>query len=80
MWDSRNNLTATLDPRSSSLTDTTYRTDYAYDRNGNAIAVAKPSASTGAYRPTALYSYDSFNNVTAYCDPVWSHNNGKDWT
>ncbi len=80
VWDSRNNLTATLDPRSSSLTDTTYRTDYAYDRNGNAIAVAKPSASTGAYRPTALYSYDSFNNVTAYCDPVWSHNNGKDWT
>ena len=81
-WDAQNNLIATLDPRSSSSTDTTYRTDYAYDSNGNTIAVALPSISTsaGTLRPTSLYSYDSFNNITAYCDPVASHARNVDWT
>jgi hypothetical protein len=35
----------------------------------------------GTFRPTSLYSYDTFNNVTAYCDPVATHANlHADWT
>lgn len=85
-WDSSNNLIATRDPRSSSSTDTTYETDYAYDSNGNTIAVALPSTSvvvngsTQTFRPTSLYSYDSSNNVVAYCDPVKVGSVGYDWT
>jgi len=58
------------------------RTDFVTDSSGNVVAVALPSVtSSGAtFRPTSLYSYDAHSNVTAYCDPVWSHANGRDWT
>jgi YD repeat-containing protein len=74
-WDANNNLTAIVDARG-------YETDYAYDSNGNAIAVAEPTVTTsaGTFRPTSLYSYDGFNNVTASCDPVATHGLGADWT
>ena len=78
-WDSSNDLTFTTDPRGN-------ETDIAYDNNGNTIEVAKPAASTSVngtvvtMRATSVYSYDANNNVTAYCDPVWVHANGKDWT
>jgi RHS repeat-associated protein len=77
-WDSNNNLTFTTDPRGN-------ETDYAYDNSGNTIAVALPSASTNvngslvSMRATSLYSYDANNNLTAHCDPMWVHVNGKDW-
>jgi YD repeat-containing protein len=78
IWDANNNLTSTIDPRG-------YETDYAYDTNGNAIAVALPSVSTsqGTFRPTSLYSYDrtrNANNIVQYCDPVKTHALGQDWT
>src|SRR5579872_3271445 len=31
-------------------------------------------------RATKLYSYDTNNNLIAYCDAVWTHNNGLDWS
>ncbi len=77
VWDSQNNLIATLDPRSSSVTDTTYRTDYAYDNDGNTTQVMQPTLSTssGSFRPTFRYSYDSNDNLIAYCDAIFTHNN-----
>jgi YD repeat-containing protein len=74
-WDTDNNLVSEIDPRG-------YRTDYAYDANGNTIAVAQPQTTTyaqGTFRPTSLYSYDSYNNVTAYCDPNATHALSLDW-
>jgi YD repeat-containing protein len=77
-WDANNNLTEATDVRGSA-------TDYAYDSNGNTIAVAQPSISTnqGTFRPTGLYSYDrtnGANNIVAYCDPIRTHTLGQDWT
>ncbi len=77
-WDSSNNLTAEVDARG-------YQTDYAYDANGNTVASAAPlttiatTAGSSTGRPTRLYSYDSFNNVMAFCDETWAHGNGRDW-
>ncbi len=78
-WDNDNNLTAEVDARG-------YQTDYAYDGNGNAVASAGPltpmtsgDGSTTTNRPTRLYSYDSFNNVVAYCDEGWTHSTGREW-
>jgi YD repeat-containing protein len=78
-WDTQNNLISTTDARAN-------ETDYAFDNNGNAIAVGEPAAPTSVngtivtMRATSLFSYDANNNVTSYCDPVWVHQNGKDWT
>ncbi|MBV8367669.1 MAG: RHS repeat protein [Candidatus Eremiobacteraeota bacterium] len=77
-WDANNNLTSEMNPRG-------YQTDYAYDTNGNTVAVAEPSTTvitptgTATFRPTQLYDYDQFNNVIAYCDQRASHPSG-DWT
>src|SRR5581483_6214237 len=51
-WDGDNNLTETVDERGNA-------TDYAYDSNGNTVAVSLPPVSTdqGTFRPTSLYSY-----------------------
>ena len=71
-WDPNNNLTSTTDARG-------YTTNYSYDGNANTTNVALPSPTTGAagQGPTSMYSYDSFNNVLSYCDPVYNanHNN-----
>jgi YD repeat-containing protein len=75
-WDAQDNLIATTDARG-------YETDYAYDGNGNAIAVALPAVqnSDGYYRPTTLLSYDQNNNVTASCDAEFVHNSlHADWS
>ena len=44
------------------------------------IAEAKPAASSGAVRPTDLYSYDGFNNITSYCDAVFTQSISASWT
>jgi YD repeat-containing protein len=72
-WDSQNNLIETVDARGNA-------TDYAHDLNGNQTAVAEPAPSQGAFRPTTLTSYDSFNNVIATCSPNATHILGLDWT
>lgn len=81
VWDNFNNLAASLDPRSNGPSDTTYRTDYAHDPYGNTIAIALPATTTneGVLRPTAWYSYDQHNNVTAYCDANYVGSNGYNW-
>ncbi len=73
-WDSHNNLVAETDPRNN-------ETDYVYDGNGNTVAVGNPAVTLaqGTFRPTLLYSYDAFNNLTSTCDTRWSHANGHDW-
>ncbi len=73
-WDAGNNLTGEQDARFNV-------TNYAYDANGNTIAVAQPQVTTsqGTFRPTSLFSYDAFNNITAYCDPDASHALSLDW-
>ncbi len=76
IWDTSNNLISAINNRSA-------ETDYAYDSRGNTIAVAEPAplpTSGSTARPTTLYSYDQHNNLTAYCDPNWTHLNQLDWT
>jgi YD repeat-containing protein len=67
-WDLQNNLLSATDASGN-------ETDYAYDNNGNVIAVGQPLVSNaeGTFRPTGLYSYDPNNNVIAYCDPHFVH-------
>jgi len=69
-WDANNDLIAIVDPRGN-------ETDYAYDSNGNTLAVAAPTVSTsaGSLRPTSTYSYDAYNNALSYCDPVYNESN-----
>jgi hypothetical protein len=38
------------------------------------------ATSQGTFKPTALYDYDVFNNVVAYCDPTETHAMNGDWT
>lgn len=73
-WDANDDLTATTDARD-------YQTDYAYDSSGNLIATGAPSVLTneGQIRPTSLYSYDTYNNITSFCDQVETNTLGKDW-
>ncbi len=73
-WDTQNNLSYETDARGN-------RTDYADDANGNVIAVAtaQDTTSAGSFRPTSLYSYDAFNNLTAACDPVNVNNSHLNW-
>jgi YD repeat-containing protein len=56
-------------------------TNAAYDANGNVVEIGQPSVSTsaGTVRPTTLISYDSYNNVVAYCDPVQVNSLGLNW-
>ncbi|HZY96613.1 MAG TPA: DUF6531 domain-containing protein [Candidatus Cybelea sp.] len=74
-WDAANNLVASTEPRG-------YETDYAYDANGNTVAVGAPQVATsqGTFRPTKLYDYDTFNNVAAYCDETETHAAGVSWS
>jgi YD repeat-containing protein len=71
-WDANNNLVATVDANQN-------ETDYAYDGNGNTLAVGLPAQTTGKSRPTSVYAYDGFNNVTAYCSPTYSDHHALDW-
>ena len=72
-WDANNNLTSVTDARRNT-------TNIAYDANGNAVEIALPSQSTyppsRTLRPTYLFDYDSYNNVTFYCDPANNSSNG----
>jgi YD repeat-containing protein len=76
-WDANNSLTAEIDQRG-------YETDYAYDANGNTVAVAAPLTTVttpggiATFRPTELYDYDQFNNLVAFCDQRATHPRG-DW-
>jgi len=72
-WDAQNNLISTIDARG-------YETDYAYDAMGNTIAVADPADVAGGTRPTRLFSYDGFNNLTYYCDQTATAQQGLNWT
>jgi YD repeat-containing protein len=74
-WDGSNNLIATTDPRGN-------ETDAAYDAAGNVTAAALPQITTtnGAIRPTIVLSYDQYNNVTSYCNPMVSNANGLNWS
>lgn len=77
-WDADNNLTAETDARGN-------ETDYAYDANGNTVAVGEPLTTvqtadgSAQFKPTRLFSHDANNNVTAFCDSAWAHRNGHDW-
>lgn len=72
-WDADNNLVEAVDARGNA-------TDYSYDSNGNTVEVAEPAQNAGGTRPTSLYSYDGYNNVIAYCDPIETNSIGKSWT
>jgi len=69
-WDANNNIIASVDERNN-------ETDYAYDANGNTIAVAAPAVNN--FRATSMYSYDAQNNLLAYCDPTYVHAVAGDW-
>jgi YD repeat-containing protein len=66
-WDNNNNLTSVTDARGS-------RTDMAYDPNGNVVEISLPPQNVNppnqTLRPTYLFDYDQYNNLTYYCDPA----------
>lgn len=71
-WENTNNdLLSTTDANQQ-------ETDYAYDDSGNTVEVAEPKANGS--RPISTYSYstDGFNNLLAYCDPLY--NTGLSWS
>lgn len=70
-WDASNNPVKAIDVRGKVA-------DYAYDANGNTIAVGLPQVTTsaGTFRPTSMYVYDGSNNLVNYCDPVYVGNRG----
>jgi YD repeat-containing protein len=74
-WDADNNLAVEVDPRGN-------ETDFLYDPMGNTTAVGQPYTTTshGSFKPTRLFDYDAFNNVTAYCDESQTHAMNGDWT
>ncbi len=74
-WDANNNRIADIDPRG-------YETDYGYDAMGNTVAVGEPQTTTsqGTFKPTKLFDYDAYNNITAYCDETESHAAGVVWS
>jgi YD repeat-containing protein len=74
-WDANNDLVAEVGPRG-------YESDYAYDVEGNLIVATEPAVTTsqGTFRPSRVYSYDSYNNVTAYCDEIATNALGGDGT
>jgi RHS repeat-associated protein len=88
-WDANNNLTSTTDANGNV-------TQYAYDNNqqmgfsccGNMVEMQLPQItdfSGGSLSPLSYYSYGEYqsvqyNNVTAYCDPVYNQTNGNGWT
>ena len=71
-WDSNNNLAEFVDAN-------LHATDYAYDGNGNTIAIKHPESAQGASHPTEIYAYDPNNNLTSYCDPIYADSHGLDW-
>lgn len=68
-WDASNDMVASIDPRG-------YETDYFYDYAGDVTAIAAPPLSS---RPTRLFDYDAFGNVTAYCDETETRAAGAEW-
>lgn len=74
-WDAQNNPIEITNVRGQA-------TDYAYDANGNILAIELPSVPTsqGTIRPTGIYSYDSYNNLTSYCSPSYTLAHLPSWT
>ena len=62
-------------------------TQYAYDtpgynQGGNVVEVQLPQVRDvllGTVSPLSYYSYDHYNNVIAYCDPVYNQTYGNSW-
>jgi YD repeat-containing protein len=64
-WDDNNNVISKTNAFGKA-------TEFSYDWAGNVIAVGAPAVATlnqGTIRPTMTYSFDGYNNMTAYCDP-----------
>lgn len=70
-WDGNNNVVAADDARGN-------ETDYGYDSMGNTLWVDQPAVPTnvGTIHPIARYAYDNYNNLIAYCDPVYVYQTG----
>jgi len=79
-WDTNNDLTSTTDANGNV-------TQYAYDspgynQGGNLVEMQQPLVGDiggGQLNPLSSYSYDPYNNVTAYCDPVFNQTQGNTW-
>jgi YD repeat-containing protein len=80
VWDGANNLISTTDANGNV-------TQYGYDGYGNMVETQLPnatdftigSAQNQSLMPLSFYSYDTNNNVVAYCDPYWTNKHGKSW-
>ena len=80
-WDTNNDLVSMTDANGN-------ETQYAYDtpgvvnQGGNVVELQLPHVGDvlqGAVSPLSYYSYDAYNNVVAYCDPVYNQTYGNSW-
>lgn len=81
-WDTNNNLVETIDANMNV-------TQYGYDtaglsQGGNVVEMQLPMVTdvpppATSITPLSYYSYDQYNNIIAYCDPVYNQTNGNSW-
>lgn len=71
VWDANNNLKTYQNPFEYTKGS---NTQLSYDGNGNLTEVQLPVTQTsqGSLRPTTTYSYDTYNNLLAICDPNYN--------
>jgi RHS repeat-associated protein len=79
VWSPNNDLTQTIDANGN-VTKYAYDTP-GYNQGGNLVEMQLPQVTDvgGNPSPLSYYSYDQYNNVTAYCDPVYNQTNGNSW-
>jgi RHS repeat-associated protein len=79
VWSPNNDLIQTIDANGN-ITKYAYDTP-GYNQGGNLVEMQLPQVNDvgGTLSPLSYYSYDQYNNVTAYCDPVYNQTNGNSW-
>jgi YD repeat-containing protein len=83
-WDNNNDLLSTTDANNN-VTQYNYDVAGVSNQGGNLVEMQSPAVNdiyntNGQYNSLSFYSYDAYNNVTAYCDPVYNQTNGNQWT
>ncbi|HEV2969531.1 MAG TPA: autotransporter-associated beta strand repeat-containing protein [Pirellulales bacterium] len=74
-YDDANDKMFVTDALGSGSTDTAHTTETDYNHLGEVVAVIQPAPSSGAARPTTVYTYDDNRNVLTVTDPLGHETN-----